>query len=166
MENIGVVFIKSIKNFLAKRELIGITWESIVTTPKMLAAWVELAQFPPDQSIGINIRSIMQNIIFAYCPLNYFYAFNIIAALISYFSSQENINVVDEDNVIVIGPTTTQASVTSSESWAWSPPASTQGGGWTPWTPTTTATTETNFADSSTVEQPLSGDYKVVCCKL
>ena len=86
--------------------------------------------------------------------------------MISYFSSQENINVVDEDNVIVIGPTTTQASVTSSESWSWSPPASTQGGGWTPWTPTTTATTETNFADSSTIEQPLSGDYKVVCCKL
>ena len=62
VENIGVVFIKSIKSFLVKRELIGITRESIVTTPKMLAAWVELAQFPLDQSIGMNIRSIIQNI--------------------------------------------------------------------------------------------------------
>jgi len=72
--------------------------------------------------------------------------------------------------VIVIGSTTTtmsttKSSATSSESWSWSPPASTQGGGWTPWTPTTTATTETNFADSSSVQDPLSGDYKVVCCK-
>ena len=70
-----------------------------------------------------------------------------------------------DDEVIVIGSTTTQSSVTSSESWSWSPPASTQGGGWTPWTPTTTATTETNFADSSSVQEPLIGDYKVVCCK-
>ena len=72
-----------------------------------------------------------------------------------------------DDDVIVIGSTTTQSPISSSssESWSWSPPSSTQGGGWTPWTPTTTATTETNFADSSTVNEPLSGDYKVVCCK-
>merc|ERR1712223_1116732 len=69
----------------------------------------------------------------------------------------------NEDEVVVIGGTTTTQASVSSESWSWSPPSSTQGDGWTPWTPTTTATTETNFADSSTVEQPLSGDYKVVC---
>ena len=71
----------------------------------------------------------------------------------------------NEDEVIVIGETTSTQSSVSSESWSWSPPSSTQGGGWTPWTPTTTATTETNFANSSTVLEPLSGDYKVVCCK-
>ena len=67
--------------------------------------------------------------------------------------------------MVIIGTTTTQSSVPSSESSSWSPPASTQGGGWTKWTPTTTATTETNFADTSSVQEALSGDYKVVCCK-
>ena len=34
------------------------------------------------------------------------------------------------------------------------------------WKPPTTTTTETSFIETSNVAQPLSGDYKVVCCKL
>ena len=33
------------------------------------------------------------------------------------------------------------------------------------WKPPTTTTTETSFIETSNVAQPLSGDYKVVCCK-
>ena len=47
-------------------------------------------------------------------------------------------------------------------------------GQWTPdpnpgqweWKPPTTTTTETSFIETSNVAEPLSGDYKVVCCKL
>ena len=46
-------------------------------------------------------------------------------------------------------------------------------GQWTPdpnpgqweWKPPTTTTTETSFIETSNVAEPLSGDYKVVCCK-
>ena len=33
------------------------------------------------------------------------------------------------------------------------------------WKPPTTTTTETSFIETSQVAEPLSGDYKVVCCK-
>ena len=46
-------------------------------------------------------------------------------------------------------------------------------GQWTPdpnpgqweWKPPTTTTTETSFIETSNVAEPLTGDYKVVCCK-
>ena len=61
----------------------------------------------------------------------------------------------------------------STTQWEWKPdnqdngqwkPDNQDNGQWE-WKPPTTTTTETSFIETSQVAEPLSGDYKVVCCK-
>ena len=67
---------------------------------------------------------------------------------------------------------------TTTTQWEWKPDNDNNNDGqWKPdndgsynpgqweWKPPTTTTTETTFIETSNVAEPLSGDYKVVCCK-